>query len=132
MEKSIFSKIIDGEIPAYKVYEDENTFAMLDIHPVQPGHTLVVPKKQVDHFEDLDDQTYMELWKTVKSVSKKLHVFGKKRIGVQVIGIDVPHVHVHLIPFDTKEEFHFLPDMSKDPDHEALSQILNKIIKGEK
>jgi len=131
MEKSIFSRIIDGEIPSFKVYEDENTLAFLDIHPAQPGHTLVVPKKQVDHFEDLDDEDYSQLWKAVKIVSQKLHVFDRKRIGVQVIGVDVPHAHVHLIPFDTTEEFRTIPDMTKEPDFVILEKTLNIILQGE-
>ena len=131
MEKSIFSRIIDGEIPSYKVYEDEYTLAFLDIHPTQPGHTLVVPKKQVDHFEDLDDEDYGQLWEAVKIVSQKLHVFDRKRIGVQVIGVDVPHAHVHLIPFDTTEEFRTIPDMTKEPDFVILEKTLNIILQGE-
>ena len=131
MEKSIFSRIIDGEIPSYKVYEDEYTVAFLDIHPTQPGHTLVVPKKQVDHFEDLEDEDYGQLWKAVKIVSQKLHVFGRKRIGVQVIGVDVPHAHVHLIPFDTTKEFRTIPDMTKEPDFVILEKTLNIILQGE-
>ena len=131
MEKSIFSRIIDGEIPSYKVYEDEYTVAFLDIHPTQPGHTLVVPKKQVDHFEDLEDEDYGQLWEAVKIVSQKLHVFDRKRIGVQVIGVDVPHAHVHLIPFDTTEEFRTIPDMTKEPDFVILEKTLNIILQGE-
>jgi len=132
MEKSIFSRIIDGEIPSFKVYEDDYTVAFLDIHPTQPGHTLVVPKKQVDHFEDLEEEDYRQLWETVKIVSQKLHVFGKKRIGLQIIGVDVPHAHVHLIPFDTTEEFRTIPDMTKEPDFAKLEKTLNIILEGEK
>jgi len=131
MEKSIFSRIIDGEIPSFTVYEDEYTVAFLDIHPTQPGHTLVVPKKQVDHFEDLEDEDYGQLWEAVKIVSQKLHVFDRKRIGVQVIGVDVPHAHVHLIPFDTTEEFRTIPDMTKEPDFVILEKTLNIILQGE-
>ena len=131
MEKSIFSRIIDGEIPSFTVYEDEYTVAFLDIHPTQPGHTLVVPKKQVDHFEDLEDEDYGQLWEAVKIVSQKLHVFDRKRIGVQVIGVDVPHAHVHLFPFDTTEEFRTIPDMTKEPDFVILEKTLNIILQGE-
>ena len=131
MEKSIFSRIIDGEIPSFTVYEDEYTVAFLDIHPTQPGHTLVVPKKQVDHFEDLEDEDYGQLWEAVKIVSQKLHVFDRKRIGVQVIGVDVPQAHVHLIPFDTTEEFRTIPDMTKEPDFVILEKTLNIILQGE-
>ncbi len=104
MEESIFTKIIKGEIPAHKLYEDEKTVAFLTIQPVREGHTLVVPKVQVDQYIDLPDEDYDALWHTVKKVAAHLRsITGKERIGVVIKGIDVPHAHVHLIPFDKGE-----------------------------
>lgn len=100
MEDSIFTKIIKGEIPCYKIYEDEKTFAFLDIHPETPGHTLVIPKLQCDKIYELPDEDYKALLDTVK----KLSVHMEKVLGVRtlwkVVGTDVPHAHVHLMPFD--------------------------------
>lgn len=128
MQDSIFTKIIKGEIPSHKVYEDEHTFAFLDIHPVQPGHTLVVPKKQVEFAWDLDDETYQNLMASVKRIALHLReVLNVPYIGEQVIGIDVPHVHIHLIPFSSMGEFRRVPDMQAEPDHEALAKIAQKI-----
>ncbi len=104
MEDSIFTKIIKGEIPAYKIYEDDKTIAFLTIQPVREGHTLVVPKVQVDQYIDLPDEDYDAMWRTVKKVAARLReVTSKERIGVVIKGIDVPHAHVHLIPFDRGE-----------------------------
>lgn len=104
MEESIFTKIIKGEIPSHKIYEDEKTIAFLTIQPVREGHTLVVPKVQVDQYIDLPDEDYDALWHTVKKVAANLRtVTGKERIGVVIKGIDVPHAHVHLIPFNKGE-----------------------------
>lgn len=128
MTDSIFTKIIKGEIPCYKIYEDDKTIAFLDIHPVQPGHALIVPKKQINEFQNLPDEDYKALFAAVKKVSKQLkHVLGVRRIGLQVIGIDVPHAHVHLIPFDTVQEFRAIADMSADPDHAALADMAKKL-----
>lgn len=104
MEESIFTKIIKGEIPSHKIYEDEKTIAFLTIQPVREGHTLVVPKVQVDQYIDLPDEDYDALWHTVKKVAANLRTAtGKERIGVVIKGIDVPHAHVHLIPFNKGE-----------------------------
>lgn len=98
--ESVFTKIIKGEIPCYKIYEDEKTFAFLDIHPETAGHTLVIPKLQCDKIYELPDEDYKALLDTVK----KLSVHMEKVLGVRtlwkVIGTDVPHAHVHLMPFD--------------------------------
>jgi histidine triad (HIT) family protein len=102
MQDSIFTKIIKGEIPSYKIYENEKTFAFLDIHPLLPGHVLVVSKKQIDHFDDLPDEDYKAVFNTVKKVAKqikdKLHA---KRAGILVVGTDVPHAHVHVFPLNS-------------------------------
>lgn len=104
MEESIFTKIIKGEIPSHKIYEDDKTIAFLTIQPVREGHTLVVPKVQIDQYIDLPDEDYDALWRTVKKVAARLRgVTGKERVGVVIKGIDVPHAHVHLIPFDRGE-----------------------------
>jgi histidine triad (HIT) family protein len=128
MEESIFSKIITGEIPSHKVYEDEKTLAFLDIHPIQPGHTLVVPKVQIDHLWDLPEDHYRAIWETSRAVARRLgEVLERQRVGVQVVGLDVPHAHIHLIPFDTTEEFRNTPDMSAEPDHKALAAMAERL-----
>ncbi len=128
MEDSIFTKIIKGEIPCHKIYEDEATFAFLDIYPTHPGHTLVIPKKQVEFLWDLEDKDYQSLMATAKKVANRLKAtLGSNYIGVQVIGLDVPHAHVHIIPFSTLEEFRNLPDRSAEPDNSALTEIANKL-----
>lgn len=101
MEESIFTKIIKGEIPCYKIYEDDKTIAFLDIEPNVIGHTLVVPKVQVDQFHDLDDENYHALWATVKKVAiNHQEKLGMDRIGISIKGVDVPHAHVHILPFN--------------------------------
>ncbi len=102
---SIFSKIVNGEIPAYKVAEDENYLAFLDIFPVAKGHTLVIPKKEVDYIFDLDDDLYAGL----QAFAKKVAVGLKKaipcqKVGVLVLGLEVPHAHIHLIPMQTEAD----------------------------
>lgn len=97
---SIFTKIIYGEIPCYKIYEDDKTFAFLDIHPETLGHTLVVPKLEVDKIYDLPDEDYKALMATVKKLSQHMEKVLGQRTLWKVIGTDVPHAHVHLLPFD--------------------------------
>lgn len=128
MQESLFTKIINGDIPCHKVYEDEKTFAFMDIHPVQPGHVLVIPKVQIDHLWDLPDEDYRAVMDTCKKVAAKMRdVLKPARVGVQVIGLDVPHAHVHIIPFNTTAEFRHSPDMSQEPDHEALAELAKKL-----
>lgn len=128
MQDSIFTKIINGEIPSHKIYEDDHTYAFLDIHPIQPGHTLIVPKKQVEFVWDLEDDDYQALQKTVKIIALHLReTMGVPFVGEQVIGVDVPHAHVHLIPFTEIGEFRQHPDMTSDPDHELLAEIAKKL-----
>lgn len=126
-EESIFTKIIRGEIPSHKIYEDDTTLAFLDIHPVQPGHTLVVPKAQVDNLWELSDSDYNALMQNCKKVAIFIQQKLGKRVGSQVIGIDVPHAHVHLIPFSTTDEFRNIPDMNAEPDHDALGDMAKKL-----
>jgi histidine triad (HIT) family protein len=128
MEDSIFTKIIKGEVPAHKIYEDDKTIAFMDIFPAQPGHALVVPKTQVEDFYDLSDEDHQALFATVKKVALKLKsVFpNKKRIAMQIEGLDIPHAHVHLFPIDTNEEFRSV-NSSDGPDHEALAEMAAKL-----
>jgi len=105
---SIFSKIIAGQIPSYKIAEDESYYAFLDIAPLSKGHTLVVPKKEVDYVFDIDNETYLGLM----NFSKRVAVAIKKsvncnRISLQVIGLEVPHAHIHLIPITTMRDCNF-------------------------
>lgn len=127
-QKSLFTRIIEGEIPCHKVYEDDKTLAFMDIHPVQPGHVLVIPKVQIDHLWDLPEDDYRAVMETCKKVAKRLRdILQPARVGVQVVGLDVPHAHVHLIPFNTAEEFRRQPPMSEEPDHAALSELAKKL-----
>ena len=121
--ESIFTKIINGDIPSHKIYEDDDVIAFLDIHPIMPGHTLVVPKKQVELTWDLDDDTYTKLMLVVKKIA--LHLREKLNVayvGEQIIGVDVPHAHIHLIPFTDATDFHKEADQSLEPDHAALAK----------
>lgn len=105
---SIFSKIIAGEIPSYKVYEDDDHFAFLDINPVQRGHTLVVPKIEVDILFDLKDDDYNKLMMCAKKVSKAIEKsFECNRVGMTVIGLEVPHAHIHLMPINSLHDMDF-------------------------
>ena len=124
MQDSIFTKIIKGEIPSHKIYEDDDVFAFLDIHPVMPGHTLIIPKKQVEFVWDLDDETYAKLTAAAKKIA--LHLREKletEYVGEQIIGVDVPHAHIHLIPFTNAADFHNQPNQSAEPDHAALAKL---------
>jgi histidine triad (HIT) family protein len=128
MQDSIFTKIIKGEIPSYKIYEDELTFAFLDIHPKTPGHVLVVPKKQVNFVWDLTDEDYAALMATVKKIAQRIkEVLQPAYVGEQIVGMDVPHAHVHVFPFKNLEEYLRIPDMGADPDHPALTEMSNKL-----
>lgn len=97
---SIFTQIINGDIPCYKIYEDDKTFAFLDIHPETEGHTLVIPKKEVDKIYNLPDEDYQALMATVKKLSNHMEKQLGARTLWKVIGTDVPHAHVHLTPYD--------------------------------
>jgi putative hit-family protein len=102
---SIFSKIIAGEIPCYKIYEDDKTLAFLDIHPETPGHTLVVPKVEVDKLYDLEMEDYLAVMKTVKMLARRMEKVLGARTLIKVIGTDVPHAHVHLVTFDPNYKY---------------------------
>jgi histidine triad (HIT) family protein len=128
MADSIFTKIIKGEIPSAKVYEDDKTIAIIPLNPVANGHVLVIPKLQVDQFIDLPDQDYQALWSTVKKVgSRMMEVLQPQRIGVQVVGLDVPHAHIHVLAFDTLEQFRELPDLNNPATPEQMAEMAQKL-----
>ncbi len=105
---SIFTKIISGEIPSYKIAEDERYFAFLDIFPLREGHTLVIPKKEVDKLFDLDADTLAGLLTFAQPIAKAIEkAFPCNRVGITVIGIEVPHAHVHLIPINSANDLNF-------------------------
>ncbi len=110
---SIFAKIINGEIPSFKVAENSNFYAFLDINPNAKGHTLVVPKKEVNRLFDLDEETYARLMSFSRKIAKSMKkVIECDRIGMTVIGLDVPHVHIHLIPLNKMEDIQFTKKVS--------------------
>jgi putative hit-family protein len=111
---SIFSKIIAGEIPCYKIYEDEKTLAFLDIHPETPGHTLVVPKVEVDKLYELQMEDYLAVMKTVKMLASRMEKILGKRTLMKVIGTDVPHAHVHLVSFDPNYQYGQVVEMTEE------------------
>ncbi len=124
---SIFTKIINREIPAYIVAEDDSNLAFLDINPVSKGHALVVPKKEVDYLFDLDDETYLSLQQFAKKVALAIkEVIPCLRVGTAVVGLEVPHTHIHLIPLNSMADFSFSkPKLSLEK--EELEDIANKI-----
>jgi len=114
---SIFTKIINGDIPSYKVAESEDFYAFLDINPNSTGHTLCIPKKEVDKIFDLDEDTYMGLMAFSRQVAKAIEkVIPCERVGMTVIGLEVPHVHVHLIPLHTMEDARFTSKQKLTPE----------------
>lgn len=128
MEDSIFTKIIKGEIPCHKIYEDEQTLAFLDIHPVQPGHALVIPKQQIEFVWDLPEELYAAVRDTAKKVAlRQREVLGKKYVNERIVGTDVPHAHIHLVPFNETSELSNQPDESTEPDHVALAAVAAKL-----
>lgn len=127
MQPSIFTKIINGEVPCHKIYEDDHTLAFLDINPITPGHTLVIPKKQIEFIWDLNEEDYQHLCKTAKLIARHLRkTLGVPYIGQQIIGVDVPHAHIHLVPFCSVDEYRNWPEPG-EPNHEALSQLAKKL-----
>ena len=128
MQDSIFTKIIKGEIPCHKIYEDEQTLAFLDIHPKTAGHTLVIPKKQVEFVWDLENADYQALMTTVKKVALRIReVLQAPYVGELVVGVDVPHAHIHVYPFTTLEESRRIADQTAEPDHDALAAMAKKL-----
>ena len=125
---SIFTKIISGEIPCYKVAETKDFLAFLDINPNAKGHTLCIPKKEENKIFDLEENEYVELMKFSRKVAKGIEkVIDCKRVGMTVIGLEVPHVHVHLIPLTTMEDARFINKKELSP--EEFKTISNQISK---
>lgn len=120
---SIFSQIIKGDIPSYKIYEDDKTYALLDIHPETKGHTLVVPKNEVDKIYDLDDEDYQALMATVKKLSRHMEQVLGRRTLWKVIGTDVPHAHVHLLPYDETWQHGRTLDLTPDEFEQIRAQL---------
>lgn len=124
---SLFTKIIQGEIPSYKIIENKYGFAFLDINPLRAGHTLVIPKKEVDYLFDLPEKEYTALWQLSKDVA---HAVGKAipcaKVGVAVVGLEVPHAHIHLIPIDRVSDMDFSqPKLNFS--EEEFQEVKNKI-----
>lgn len=124
---SIFTKIINGEIPCHKIAEDEKFFAFLDVFPLVTGHVLVVPKKEIDYLFDIEDADLAEMMVFAKQVAKVLKkAIPCTRIGVAVIGLEVPHAHIHLVPMNSANDLNFTrPKLS--PSQEELRQTAEKI-----
>ena len=128
---TIFSKIVNGEIPSYKIAEDENYYAFLDINPLQKGHTLVIPKIEDDYIFNLDEKTYAGLMLFARRVALALkEAIPCQRVGVAVLGMEVPHVHVHLVPMQSEKDMLFSnPKLQLDSDEMAriASLIASKV-----
>lgn len=126
---SIFTKIINGEIPCYKVAEDEHHLAFLDVMPIAKGHTLVIPKKEVDLIFDLDEEEYKNLWAFAQKVAKKLKAAVPcVRVGVAVVGLEVPHAHIHLVPMNEIKDLNFMNERLKFTPEE-YQEIQQEIVK---
>lgn len=124
---SIFSKIVQGEIPCYKISEDENHLAFLDVMPLVEGHTLVIPKQETDFIFDIETEEHKALWAFAQSVAKKLQkTYPEKRIAVAVVGLEVPHAHIHLLPISDVGEMNFQNERLKFTSEE-YQKIQNKI-----
>lgn len=120
---SIFSKIVAGEIPCHRVYEDEDHLAFLDIRPLSRGHTLVIPKREVSYLFDLDADAYDALWRTVRKVEAGLRTaMACERVVLMVVGYEVPHVHVHLLPTNELGDFPVPAPIENPPEPEALAE----------
>lgn len=120
---TIFSRIVNGEIPSYKIAEDDRFFAFLDINPLSKGHTLVIPKVEEDYIFNLDDNTFADLMLFAKKVAQAIEkAMPCKRIGVAVIGLEVPHAHIHLIPINNESDMNF-----KNPKLKLSSEEMTNI-----
>tara|TARA_B100000965_G_C19408941_1_gene676743 strand:+ start:230 stop:622 length:393 start_codon:yes stop_codon:yes gene_type:complete len=128
---SIFTKIVRKEIPSYKVYENERFYAFLDINPLKKGHTLVIPKNEIDYIFDLDSEEYKNLWSFAKIVAAGMKkVINCERISIVVMGLEVPHAHIHLIPLDNMNDIDFSRpklNLSKEEMQQIADNIRNAI-----
>ena len=128
---SIFTKIISGEIASFKVAENENFLAFLDIFPIAKGHVLVIPKRETDYLFDISKDEYLELWKFAQQVAKAMDkVLDCNRIGVAVIGLEVPHAHIHLVPLNTLSDINFeRPKLSfSEEEMNAVAQMIRNVL----
>ncbi len=124
---TLFSKVIEGKISSFKIYEDEHTFAFLDIRPVNPGHTLIIPKIEVDYFVDVPDPYYSAVFQTAKKISPAIEAAsGCSRIGTAIVGFEVPHFHYHLIPLVEISDLDF--SRAKEVSKESLQKMHEKIM----
>ena len=129
---TLFSKIIAGEIPSYKIAENENFFAFLDVFPLREGHTLVIPKVEVDNLFDLDESYLSEMLTFARPIAKAIEkAFKCNRCGIAVIGLEVPHAHVHLVPINSSNDLNFTQPKPKaaDKDLEAAQQKILSLLK---
>lgn len=126
---TIFSRIVNGEIPSYRIAEDDHYFAFLDIHPLAEGHTLVIPKNEVDYIFEMDEELYSGLFRFAKKVATAIKkVVPCEKIGIAVVGLEVPHAHIHLVPINTIYDIDFKkPKLQLTP--EEFKNIADKIIK---
>ena len=126
---SIFSKIIKGEIPCYKIAEDEHHLAFLDIMPIAKGHTLVIPKKEVDYIFDLEEEEYKNLWAFAQKVAKQIKsAIPCVKVGVAVVGLEVPHTHIRLVPINEIKDLNFMNEklkLSPEEYEEIRQSIIN-------
>jgi histidine triad (HIT) family protein len=131
--ETIFTKIINGDIPSYKIAENESCYAFLDISPLAQGHTLVIPKRQVDNIFDLADDEYQKLFLFAKKIAKAIKIsFPCIKVGVAVIGIEVPHAHIHLVPINKVSDLDFKKQklsLTKDEFELITSKIINSLDK---
>ena len=128
---SIFTRIVNGEIPSYKIHEDENYFAFLDINPLAEGHTLVIPKKETDYIFDIEDGEYQGLFLFAKKIAVAMRrVIPCERIGIAVIGLEVHHAHIHLVPLKTIYDIDFKKPKLKfsSEEFEAIAAKISKVI----
>ena len=130
MEDSIFTKIINGIIPCYKIAEDDNFIAFLDINPNSAGHTLCIPKKEIDLIFDLENKDYQDLMNFSNKIAKALKkAVACKRIGISVIGLEVPHAHVHLVPLSSMEDITFKKKIKmSDKDFKDLAKSIKSFL----
>ena len=129
---TIFTRIVNGEIPCYKIAEDENYFAFLDINPMAKGHTLVIPKKEVDYIFDLDKDTVAGLMQFAQRIAKAIESSVPcKRIGIAVLGLEVPHAHIHLVPLNNESDIDFHKPKLKlsAEEFKAIADTISKAVK---